>query len=50
LLGGIGRIFRGFRDVFKDKKKLVAVIVLAAVWTVLNILQSMGINPFPYGF
>lgn len=47
LINGVKSLFGGFKNILKNKKRLIAVIVLALVWVVLLILQGLGINPFP---
>lgn len=44
LFGGIKRIVTGFRTVFKDKRKYIPAIILAAVWIVLSLLSMLGIE------
>lgn len=45
LSGGFTRTIRGMKTVFKNKKRLIPVIILAAVWLVLNLLPAFGIEP-----
>ena len=46
-LSGVRSFFGGFKNIFKNKKRLTAVIILAVIWFALILLQSLGINPFP---
>lgn len=44
LLGGAGRLLKGFAAVFKDKRKIIPVIVLPAVWILLLLLPILGVK------
>lgn len=44
LLGGVGRLFKGFKGVFKDKRRMIAVILMSVVWLLLIFLPILGIN------
>lgn len=47
VLDGVKRIFTSFKNVFKNKKGLIAAIVLTVVWILLILLPMLGINPLP---
>lgn len=40
-------IIKGIKSVFKDKKKLIPIILLAVTWIVLTLLPMLGINSVP---
>ncbi|MDN5323698.1 MAG: hypothetical protein PWQ67_2152 [Clostridia bacterium] len=44
LLGGIGRISRGMTGVFKDKKRLIPVLILAILWVIPLLLSALGVK------
>lgn len=41
------RTIKGIKSVFKDKKLLISVIVLAVTWLVLNLLPALGVDAVP---
>lgn len=48
ILKEIGMIFKNaFLNTFKDKKRLIIAVALAAVWFVISLLPALGINSIP---
>lgn len=47
LLKGIENIFNGLKNAFRDKKKLIPAIVMAAIWIILTILPMLGVYNTP---
>ena len=47
LLGSFKRLFASLKSAFKNPKKLIVPLVLAAVWLVLDVLQILKINFLP---
>jgi hypothetical protein len=41
---GVGRLLKGIIGVFRDKKKLISVIVVSLLWLALMLLPSMGLQ------
>lgn len=44
LLNGIENIFKGFKSIFSDKKKLITAIALITIWIVLALFPMFGIG------
>ena len=44
LFGGIVRLIRGFKEVLKDKRKLIPAVSMTIIWIVLSILPMAGVN------
>jgi len=47
LISGATGVVKGIGAAFKDKKKLLPAVILAATWIVLTLLPALGINPIP---
>ena len=47
LLGSFKRFFASLKSAFKNPKKLIVPLVLAAIWLVLDVLQILKINFLP---
>ena len=45
LFSGAWNVIRGIGAAFKDKKKWIPVLILAAVWFILTLLPNLGFNP-----
>lgn len=43
-------IARNLKGIFKDKKKLIPIVILGGLWITLILLQALGINPLPVRF
>jgi hypothetical protein len=41
---GVGRLLKGFIGVFRNKKRLIAVIAVSLIWLVLMLLPSLGLQ------
>lgn len=44
LLSGIGLIFKGFKEVFVNKKRSIPVLVISLIWFLLMLLPVLGVN------
>lgn len=44
LFSGLGRVFKGMRDVLKNKKQGKFVFALSLIWFVLLLLPALGVN------
>ena len=47
IAGGIKHFFTSVKNALKNPKRLIPILILAAVWLILIILQLCGISPFP---
>lgn len=44
LLGSVGRITKGISGVFRDKKRIIPVLVISLLWLVLLLLPVLGVK------
>ncbi len=44
LLSSIGRIFKGFKEVFGNKKRSIPVLLISFIWFLLMLLPALGVN------
>lgn len=47
LLNGILSIFKNFKGIFRDKKRLIPAIIMTIIWIVLIILPTLGVAGTP---
>jgi hypothetical protein len=47
IMKGIIRLLKGFRTIFKDKKALIAALILAGIWIFLIVLLMLQIESLP---